>query len=155
MSRETVRGNTVNDWLMLPAGSEAWPVAGASRGRFRRDNPYSAEGPRSEANSRRAGTLEAREGSLGGVTMRKLLLAALIGLSITACQTPQQSAGTATGVVAGAVVGGPVGAVVGGVAGAAATAPGGPLSPGYCYVQNRRGQLIYDRAGRPLVRRCA
>ena len=77
------------------------------------------------------------------------------GLSITACQTPQQSAGTATGVVAGAVVGGPVGAVVGGVAGAAAIAPGGPLSPGYCYVQNRRGQLIYDRAGRPLVRRCA
>ena len=87
--------------------------------------------------------------------MRKLLLAALIGLSITACQTPQQSAGTATGVVAGAVVGGPVGAVVGGVAGAAAIAPGGPLSPGYCYGQNRRGQLIYDRAGRPLVRRCA
>ena len=27
-------------------------------------------------------------------------------------------------------------------------APGGPLSPGYCYVQNRRGQLVYDRGGR-------
>jgi len=36
--------------------------------------------------------------------MRKLLLAALIGLSVAACQTPQQSAGTAGGVVAGAIV---------------------------------------------------
>ena len=87
--------------------------------------------------------------------MRKLILAAAICLVGAACQTPQQSAGTATGVVAGAVVGGPVGAVVGGVAGAAVTAPGGPLSPGYCDVQTRRGQLIYDRSGQPLVRRCA
>src|SRR3954451_5682186 len=83
------------------------------------------------------------------IIMRKLILAG------AACQTPQQTAGTTTGVVAGALVGGPVGAVVGGVAGAAVTAPGGPLSPGYCYVQNRRGQLMHDRAGRPLVRRCA
>src|SRR3954470_5860276 len=45
--------------------------------------------------------------------MRKLLLAALIGLSVASCQTPQQSAGTAGGVVAGAIVAGPVGAVVG------------------------------------------
>ena len=59
--------------------------------------------------------------------MRKLLLAALIGLSVAACQTPQQSAGTAGGVVAGAIVAGPVGAVVGGVAGAVVAAPGGPL----------------------------
>jgi hypothetical protein len=44
------------------------------------------------------------------VTMRKLLFATLIGLSVVGCQTPQQSAGTATGVVAGAAVGGPVGA---------------------------------------------
>jgi uncharacterized protein YcfJ len=87
--------------------------------------------------------------------MRKLIIAAVLCLGAAACQTPQQSAGTATGVVAGAVVGGPVGAVVGGVAGAAVTAPGGPLSPGYCYVQNRRGQLVYDRSGQPLVRRCA
>ena len=87
--------------------------------------------------------------------MRNLFLAVVICLAASACQTPQQSAGTATGVVAGAVVGGPVGAVVGGVAGATVTAPGGPLSPGYCYVHNRRGQLLYDRAGRPLVRRCA
>ena len=87
--------------------------------------------------------------------MRKLIIAAVLCLGVAACQTPQQSAGTATGVVAGAVVGGPVGAVVGGVAGAAVAAPGGPLSPGYCYVQNRRGQLVYDRSGQPLVRRCA
>ena len=87
--------------------------------------------------------------------MRKLIFAALICVGAAACQTPQQSAGTATGVVAGAAVGGPVGAVVGGVAGAAVTAPGGPLSPGYCYVQNRRGQLLRDRSGQPLVRRCA
>ena len=80
--------------------------------------------------------------------MRKIIFAAVMCLGATACQTPQQSAGTATGVVAGAVVGG-------GVAGAAVTAPGGPLSPGYCYVQNRRGQFIYDRSGQPLVRRCA
>jgi uncharacterized protein YcfJ len=87
--------------------------------------------------------------------MRKLILAGLLGLATAACQTPQQTVGTATGVVAGAAVGGPVGAVVGGVAGATVTAPGGPLAPGYCYVQNRRGQFVFDRAGRPLVRRCA
>src|SRR5215203_4455839 len=81
------------------------------------------------------------------IPMRKLMFTVLICLGAAACQTPQQSAGTATGVVAGAVVGG--------VAGAAVAAPGGPLSPGYCYVQNRRGQLVYDRGGRPLVRRCA
>jgi len=92
---------------------------------------------------------------LEGHVMRSFFLAAAICLAASACQTPQQTAGTTTGVVAGAVVGGPVGAVVGGVAGAAVTAPGGPLSPGYCYVQNRRGQLLYDRAGQPLVRRCA
>ena len=86
--------------------------------------------------------------------MRKLLLAALIGLSAAACQTPQQSAGTAGGVVAGAVVGGPVGAVVGGVAGAVVTAPGGPLDPGYCYVTDRRGNILTDRRGNPRVRRC-
>jgi hypothetical protein len=44
--------------------------------------------------------------------MRKLIFAAAVCLVAAACQTPQQSAGTATGVVAGAVVGGPVGAVV-------------------------------------------
>ena len=86
--------------------------------------------------------------------MRKLAIAALIGLSVAACQTQQQSAGTATGVVAGAVVGGPVGAVVGGAVGAAATAPGGPLAPGSCYVTDRRGDFVVDRAGNPRLRRC-
>ena len=46
--------------------------------------------------------------------MRKFLLAVGICLAVSACQTPQQAAGTTTGVVAGAMVGGPVGAVVGG-----------------------------------------
>ena len=87
--------------------------------------------------------------------MRNLILAGIICLTAAACQTTQQTAGTTTGVVAGAVVGGPVGAVMGGVVGATATAPGGPLSPGYCYVQNRRGQILHDRSGQPLVRRCA
>ena len=87
--------------------------------------------------------------------MRNLLLASIIFLGAAGCQTPQQSAGTATGVAAGAIVGGPVGAVVGGAIGATATAPGGALSPGYCYVQNRRGQLLRDRSGQPLVQRCA
>src|SRR4051812_35452845 len=44
--------------------------------------------------------------SVGGVEpMRKLLLAALCVVSVAACQTPTQTAGTATGVVAGAAVG--------------------------------------------------
>ena len=93
---------------------------------------------------------EAGHAGLEEHDMRNLFLAVVICLAASACQTPQQSAGTATGVVAGAVVGGPVGAVVGGVAGATVTAPGGPLSPGYCYVHNRRGQLLYDRAGRQV-----
>jgi hypothetical protein len=86
--------------------------------------------------------------------MKKLVIATLIGLSIAACQTPQQSAGTATGVVAGAAVGGPVGAVVGGVAGATVAAPGGPLDPGYCYVRDRNGNVLLDRNGQPRVARC-
>ena len=85
--------------------------------------------------------------------MRQTISAAL-SLAVAACSTPQQSAGTATGVVAGAVVGGPVGAVVGGVAGAAVAAPGGPLYPGYCYVKDRRGNVLSDRGGNPRVRPC-
>ena len=85
----------------------------------------------------------------------KILIAALaIPLAMAACSTPQQGAGTATGVVAGAVVGGPVGAVVGGIAGAAVAAPGGPLDPGYCYMRDRGGNVVMDRAGHPRVRRC-
>jgi uncharacterized protein YcfJ len=86
--------------------------------------------------------------------MKKIGLVLLMCLSAAACATPQQSAGTASGAVAGALVGGPVGAVVGGVAGAAVSAPGGPLDPGYCYVRNRNGEILYHRDGRPRVRRC-
>ena len=86
--------------------------------------------------------------------MRHLLLATGLALAAAGCQTPTQTAGTTTGVVAGAVVGGPVGAVVGGVAGAAVTAPGTPLGSGYCYVTDRRGNVLYSRRGEPLVRRC-
>ena len=86
--------------------------------------------------------------------MRKLALAALLALSAAGCQTESQTAGTATGVAAGAIVGGPVGAVVGGAVGAAATAPGGPLEPGTCYVTDRRGNILTDRAGNPRLRRC-
>jgi osmotically inducible lipoprotein OsmB len=67
--------------------------------------------------------------------MRKLGLIVLACLSVGACSTPRQSAGTAAGVAAGAVVAGPVGAVVGGAVGAVATAPG------YCYYRNRWGRL--------------
>jgi len=94
--------------------------------------------------------------------MRKIALAILIPLALAACQTPQQTAGTATGAAAGAVVGGPVGAVVGGAVGAAATAPGAAAIPGmgvppagYCYVATRSGQVLVDRSGRPRLRRCA
>jgi hypothetical protein len=85
--------------------------------------------------------------------MRKVL-AMLLCLSAGACATQEQSAGTAAGAVGGAVVGGPVGAVVGGVAGAVIAAPGGPLSPGYCYVRGRHGVILHHRDGRARVRRC-
>jgi osmotically inducible lipoprotein OsmB len=55
--------------------------------------------------------------------MRNLGIVLLVCLSVAACATRQQTAGTAAGAVGGAVVGGPVGAVVGGAAGAVVTAP--------------------------------
>jgi hypothetical protein len=82
--------------------------------------------------------------------MRILLVAALVGLSVSACSTQRQTVGTASGVAAGAIVAGPVGAVVGGVVGAAATAPGA----GTCYVTDRRGRILTDRWGNPRLRRC-
>ena len=33
-------------------------------------------------------------------------------------------------------------------------APGGPLDPGYCYVRDRAGNVVMDRAGNARVRRC-
>jgi uncharacterized protein YcfJ len=85
--------------------------------------------------------------------MRSVLVL-LSCLVMGACATPVQTAGTATGAAAGAIVGGPVGAVVGGVAGAVVAAPGGPLSPGYCYVRGRHGQILHYRNGRPRIVRC-
>ena len=86
--------------------------------------------------------------------MKKVVLAALIGLAVTACQSDRQTAGTATGVAAGAIVGGPVGAVVGGAIGATATAPGTGPAAGTCYVTDRRGNVMTDRAGNARVRPC-
>ncbi len=86
--------------------------------------------------------------------MKTILILPFIALSLGACATDRQTAGTATGVVAGAVVGGPVGAVVGGVAGAAITAPGVHLSTGVCYVRDRRGNVLVNRYGAPRTRRC-
>jgi osmotically inducible lipoprotein OsmB len=58
--------------------------------------------------------------------MRKLGLILIACLSLGACATERQTAGTAVGVAAGALVAGPVGAVVGGAAGAVVvTAPRG------------------------------
>ena len=85
--------------------------------------------------------------------MRKIMALALCLLA-AACATPQQTVGTATGAGVGAVVGGPVGAVVGGAVGAVTTAPGGPLSPGYCYVRGRYGHILRHHNGSPVVRRC-
>jgi hypothetical protein len=86
--------------------------------------------------------------------MRNLSVTMAACLFVAGCSTPQQSLGTTTGVVGGALVGGPVGAVVGGVAGAVVTAPGGPLDPGYCYIYDRNGNILYHSNGRPRERRC-
>jgi osmotically inducible lipoprotein OsmB len=59
------------------------------------------------------------------LAMRKLGLILVACLSLAACATERQTAGTAVGAAAGAVVAGPVGAVVGGAAGAVVTAPRG------------------------------
>jgi hypothetical protein len=89
----------------------------------------------------------------GRSAMRNFAAIALCLLA-GACATPEQSAGTAAGAVGGAVVGGPIGAVVGGAAGAVVAAPGGPLSPGYCYVRGRHGHILRHRDGSPVVRPC-
>jgi hypothetical protein len=86
--------------------------------------------------------------------MKNMGVMVLTCLSLAACSTPQQTAGTTAGVVGGAVVGGPVGAVVGGVAGAAVTAPGTPLGAGHCYVHNGAGEIMYRADGSPRTRRC-
>jgi len=83
-----------------------------------------------------------------------VLVATAASLSLAACATQRQTAGTATGAVAGAIVGGPVGAVAGGAVGAVVTAPGAPLSAGRCYITDRRGNVVVDRRGNARTRRC-
>ena len=83
--------------------------------------------------------------------MRKLAVIVLAGVSLAACSSPQQTAGTAAGVAAGAVVAGPIGAVAGGAIGALVTAPG---RPGFCYRTDRYGRVLYNSYGQPRVVRC-
>jgi hypothetical protein len=80
--------------------------------------------------------------------MNKIALALLSVLTLGACSTPQQTAGTTAGAVGGALVGGPVGAVVGGVAGAVVAGPGGPIGGPYrhrCRYHDRYGNIHYGR----------
>lgn len=86
--------------------------------------------------------------------MKKLFILPLLALSLGACATNRQTTGAAAGVVTGAVIAGPVGAIVGGVAGAAVTAPGVRLDSGFCYVRDRRGNVLVNRYGAPRTRRC-
>ena len=78
--------------------------------------------------------------------MNKIALALLATLTLGACATPQQTAGTTAGAIGGAVVGGPVGAVVGGAAGAVVAGPAGPMGGPYhhrCHYRDRYGHRHY------------
>lgn len=57
--------------------------------------------------------------------MQRIVLAALIAATLSACATRQQAISTGAGATAGALVAGPIGAVVGAGAGAIVGAPGG------------------------------
>ncbi len=83
--------------------------------------------------------------------MDKVALVALASLTLGACATPVQTAGTTAGAVGGAVVGGPVGAVVGGATGALVTAPWSPFGGPYYYRHRCRW---YDPYGHVHYRRC-
>jgi osmotically inducible lipoprotein OsmB len=80
--------------------------------------------------------------------MNKIALVLLASVSLEACASPVQTAGTTAGALGGALVGGPVGAVVGGAAGAVVTAPGAPLGGHYryrCYSYDYSGNRHYHR----------
>ena len=96
--------------------------------------------------------------------LRKLAIAGVAALTMTACTQTERNVGTGaaigagTGAVAGALIGGDaggalVGAAVGGIAGAAI---GAAVSdrPGYCYAVDRSGRQIYDRNGQPVTVQC-
>ena len=81
--------------------------------------------------------------------MKKVLVLALIGLSIASCTPTQQGAGIGAasgavigGVVTGDVRGGAVGAAIGGVSGALI----GRVAeqPGQCYYRDRYGRRYID-----------
>jgi hypothetical protein len=83
--------------------------------------------------------------------MRKLLIAGVAALGLTACETREQT-GALIGGGAGAAIGAAAtdsvgGAVVGGIAGAAAGAIIGHVTdrPGYCYARNQYGETIIVR----------
>ena len=96
--------------------------------------------------------------------MKKMILAGVAALAMTACTTQERNVGTGaaigagTGAAIGAVAtgnaeGALVGAALGGVGGALV---GAAVSerPGYCYAVDRRGNRIYDRYGDPVVVEC-
>lgn len=86
--------------------------------------------------------------------MRKFTLALLSSLSLGACATQEQTAGTAAGAVGGALIAGPVGLVVGAAAGSVVTAPGAPLGSGWCPVYGPDGAVQYSSDGTPRRRHC-
>jgi len=79
---------------------------------------------------------------------RKIALAGVAALTLTACTQREQTGGLlggAGGALVGAAVTGDVeGAVIGGVAGAAAGAIIGGVTdrPGYCYARDRHGRTV-------------
>lgn len=86
--------------------------------------------------------------------MKKFAFVLLSCVSIAACATKEQSAGTAAGAVGGALIGGPIGLVVGAAAGSVVTAPGAPLGSGWCYATGPDGETLYHADGTPRRRRC-
>jgi osmotically inducible lipoprotein OsmB len=86
--------------------------------------------------------------------MRKFALVLLSSLSLGACATQEQAAGTAAGAVSGALIAGPVGLVVGAAAGSVVTAPGAPLGSGWCPVYGPDGSIQYHSDGTPRRRHC-
>ena len=96
--------------------------------------------------------------------MKKMILAGVAALAMTACTTTERNVGTGaavgagTGAAIGAIATGDAeGALVGGALGAAAGAlVGAAVSdrPGYCYAVDRRGNRLYDRYGEPVLVSC-
>ena len=85
--------------------------------------------------------------------MGKFALMLVACLTLAACATPVQTAGTTAGAVGGAVVGGPVGAVVGGATRAVVTAPWSPFG-GPHYYHHRHHCRWYDLYGYSHYRWC-